>query len=220
MALTPAGAHANFSSPMKCLPAISALAVIGLSACDTMNDPISGGGFDPLGTPGGRVGPSVVQGQAFKAGEFVRAGLENTAFYRTRPKGDANADKLLTRGTSMKVIAASGSYVKVELDSGEIGFVPAVMLESASATPPVVEPRAGEYQVYPPIPGAGQQLPPLDPAGQPPAGAIPTVIDPDAPASGAVPPVTPHDSTFPTPPPATTPPPVEEKVPLPEPAGN
>lgn len=195
---------------MKCIPALSAIAVLGLAACDTMTGPITSGDFDPLRPPGGNVGSGVNTTTAFKAGQFVRASMNNTAFFKTKPKGDADSDKLLIQGTSMKVISNSGSYVKVELDSGEVGFVPSVMLEdpnAASATPLA---NPGEYQVYPPLPGTGigEPLPPLDPTGLPPDGAIPTVIDPDAPANVTpVPPVTPGSETFPAP--------VEPKVPLP-----
>jgi hypothetical protein len=187
---------------MKCIPALSAIAVLGLAACDTMTGPISSGDFDPLRPPGGNVGSGVTTTSAFKAGQFVRASINNTAFFKTRPKGDADADKLLTQGTSMKVISNSGSYVKVELDSGEVGFVPSVMLEDPNAAPTTPMMNPGEYQVYPPLPGTGigEPLPPLDPTGLPPDGAIPTVIDPDAPSTiQPVPPVTPTDGTFPAP---------------------
>lgn len=203
---------------MKCLPAISAIATFALTACDTMNNPIQGGNFDPLGAPGGRTaGTSATPAAAFKPGQFVKTSMDNTGFYRSRPSGNANADKLLSRGTSMKVIALNGSYAKVELDSGEVGFVPTVMLEDPNAAgqvPPVVRP--GEVQVYPPLPGSGvgETLPPADPAGMPPAGAIPTVIDPEAPGHTApVPAVTPHNETFPAPP-------ADQNVPLPAPANE
>ncbi|RYD27221.1 MAG: hypothetical protein EOP87_21520 [Verrucomicrobiaceae bacterium] len=174
-----------------------------------MTGPISSGDFDPLRPPGGNVGSNVTTTSAFKAGQFVRASMNNTAFFKNKPKGDGDADKLLTQGTSMKVISNSGSYVKVELDSGEVGFVPSVMLEDPNAVPGVPTTNPGEYQVYPPLPGTGigEPLPPLDPTGLPPDGAIPTVIDPDAPASAPVPAVTPSTETFPAP--------VEPKVPLP-----
>lgn len=143
--------------------------------------------------------------------------MDNTAFFKVRPKGDADPDKLLKHNTSMKVITSSESYVKVELDSGEVGFVPTVMLENPNA--PVVPPMtgAGQYQVYPPLPGGGmtgvgEPLPAFDPKGLPPEGAIPTVIDPEAPSNNApVPPVTPTTDKFPTPPPAPSPP-IEPKV--------
>ncbi|MEY3897589.1 MAG: hypothetical protein RLZZ214_3110, partial [Verrucomicrobiota bacterium] len=197
---------------MKCIPAISAIGAMSLVACDTMTGPITSGGYDPL-LPAGSSGGSAINRNAattFSAGQFVRASMDNTAFFKTRPTGEADADKLLKRGTSMKVISISNSYVKVELDSGEIGYVPSVMLEDPNAVPQTLTTAPGEYQVYPPLPGSGigQPLPALDPAGLPPEGAIPTVIDPDAPANPtAVPPVTPTTDDF-----AAPVPPIEPKV--------
>jgi hypothetical protein len=211
---------------MKCIPAFSAIAVLGLAACDTMTGPISSGDFDPLRPPGGNIGkPTLTPGATFKGGQFVRAAIDNTAFFKTRPKGDADADKLLPRGTSMKVISTSGSYTKVELDSGEVGFIPSVMLEDpskVSLVPSMPVTAPGQYQIYPPLPGAGagmgEPLPPLDPKGLPPDGAIPTVIDPEAPPNtNPVPAVTPTTDTFPTPAPTPTPAPLPpvESIPLP-----
>lgn len=143
--------------------------------------------------------------------------MDNTAFFKNRPKGDGDADKLLKRGTSMKVISTSSSYVKVELDSGEIGFVPAIMLEDPNAVASSSSTRPGEYQVYPPLPGSGpgEPLPIITPAELPPEGAIPTVIDPDAPSTNSpVPTVTPPSGDFAAPVPLVEPK-VEESVPLP-----
>lgn len=160
---------------------------------------------------------STQSGPTFSAGQFVRATMDNTAFFKNKPNGNSDADKVLKHGTSMKVISASGSYVKVELDNGEIGFVPAVMVEDPNAVPQTPMVGAGVYQVYPPLPqtGVGEPLPIIDPTGLPPEGAIPTMIDPDAPAVvEPVPSVTPTTETFPTPPPQPAEPkaPVEPKV--------
>lgn len=166
---------------MKRTSAFSAVIVVALTGCDTMTRPITSGDFDPLRPPGsGRA--SINSGTVFAAGQFVRAAMDNTAFFKTRPKGDMDADKLIARGSSMKVISQSDSYVKVELDSGEIGFVPSVMLENPNAAPGTGGARPGEFQIYPPVDGSGQPLPFAAPAEQPPEGSIPTVIDPEAPA--------------------------------------
>jgi hypothetical protein len=195
---------------MKRLTVIPSAIVLGLAGCESMNRPITSGNFDPLSKPGAGMNDTMANTTAFKPGQFVRAIMDNTAFFNNRPKGDSDADKLLARGTSMKVISMSGSYVKVELDSGELGWVPALMLEDPNAvTSPdggfgAVNP--GEYQVYPPSGGYGGELPAVNPGEMPPEGAIPTVIDPEAPASPApIPPATVPDNAFPTP------------VPLPEP---
>lgn len=184
---------------MKCIPVISAIAAVSLASCDTMTTPITSGGYDPLLPAGSSNATPPIMATTFSAGQFARASMDNTAFYKNRPSGDADADKLLKRGTSMKVISNSKSYVKVELDSGEIGYVPSVMLEDPNAAPQVLTTSPGEYQVYPPLPGSdmAQPLPVIDPASLPPEGAIPTVIDPDAPSVPTpVPPVTTSTETF------------------------
>lgn len=169
--------------PMKFTPAICSVIVVALTACDTMDRPITSGDFDPLSKPGSGTPTLANPGVVFVAGQFVRAAMDNTTFFKARPKGDSDADKLLTRGTSMKVISHSDTYVKVELDSGEVGFVPTIMLEDPnSAAPGAPVNRPGEFQVYPPLPGTGQVVPPALPLAHPPDGAIPTVIDPEAPA--------------------------------------
>lgn len=169
---------------MKYLPVFSAISALGLAACGNMSGPISNSGdFDPLLAPGSGTATNLVSGSTFVAGQFVSASMDNTAFFRSRPKGDGDADKLLSRGTSMKVISTSGSYVKVELDSGEVGFVPAVMLEVPGSGPAadMQMDGPGEFQVYPPVGGSVEPLPIIDPAGLPPEGSIPQVIDPEAP---------------------------------------
>jgi hypothetical protein len=169
-------------STMKHVLAFLPVMVLGLVACARMTGPITHGNFDPLRQPGSERHTGSDAGVVFPAGQFVQAAINNTAFFKTRPNGEGEADKLLTRGTSMKVVSHNESYVKVELDSGEVGFVPSVMLEdpNAAQTGPVTRP--GEFQVYPPLDGSGQPFPAVRPAELPPEGAIPTVIDPDAPA--------------------------------------
>ena len=167
---------------MKDMRSLSLLAVIvALSGCDTMNRPISSGDFDPLVPPGSKHGPSVMESTGFVPGQFVVAALDNTSFFHKKPKGEANADKLLKAGTQMKIVAVDGSYLKVELDSGEVGFVPSILVADRNAVP-----SSREVQVYPPLPGKAGDLGtlpnvPMDRADpQAPAGdALPAVIEPD-----------------------------------------
>lgn len=168
---------------MKRTSVLTVAVALSVAACESMNRPINSGDFDPLNAPGGNNNLSRSIGPAFTAGQFVNSILDNTTFFKKRPQGNADADKLLPRGTSMKVISCHDSYVKVELDSGEVGYVPAVMLEDPNAvlTAPAVNPN--EFQVYPPPGGVEPPLPTVRPDEKPPEGAIPTVIDPDAPAS-------------------------------------
>ena len=190
MTLTLIHPRAIFSPSMNPLCALSALSILGLTACGSMNGPISSGDFDPLRPPGSNLNLSNSSEPSFRPGQFVEASMDNTAFFKTRPKGDADADKLLTRGTSMKVAQTDGSYLKVP------------------GSP-------GEFQIYPPLPGgdpgAITPLPLLDPAGQPLPGSIPAIIDPTAPIPTdptAVPPLTPGevpDTTTPVPAPSSAP---------------
>jgi hypothetical protein len=194
---------------MKRLSLLSAAALLGLTGCETMNQPISSSGFDPLLVPGGGTGQPTARA-GFKAHDLVRAAMDNTAFYKKKPKDNADADRLLARGTGMKVIRASGSYLQVELDAtGEVGYVPEVMVESAVAQPAAgLLPGTGEYQVYPPLPTDGQ-LPTdgsITPAPEPPGGPIPTVIDPARPTEiPKVPDVPETPPAVPTPEAPTTP---------------
>ena len=182
---------------------LSALAVV-LVSCET-GELTTGGSFDPLTVPGGGRSPQLAQ-TGLRPGSFVRTSIDNSAFFNKRPKGDADADRQLPANTEMKVISDDGSFVKVELNSGEVGYVPSVLVsdQNAAAVPPV-SPDA--IQVYPAIPGS---LPPgLPDAGSP---TIPPVIDPDAPVIPDVPPVPVEEPAVP-PVPTPLPPGVGEELP-------
>ena len=153
-----------------------------MAACGTYS-PANGsyGDFDPTQVPGsGMNRADTSYGPTITPGQFVTANIPNTAFYKAKPKGNEDADKLLSLGSNMKIVSNDGSYVKVELDSGEVGWVPSVMVSSSTTD---LVPIDGAYQVYPPLPegGALEPLPTLDANGQPPGGSIPTIIDPNAP---------------------------------------
>lgn len=110
----------------------------------------------------------------------------------------------------MKVITQVDNYVKVELDSGEIGFVPAIMVEDPNQVPDMsIYGNPNEFQVYPPAEGF-EALPEVPQGEMPPAGSIPTVIDPDGPAS-VLP--NPQVDLLPKLPPAQQTPPVQETPP-------
>jgi hypothetical protein len=119
--------------------------------------------FDALRPPGSGLGAAVGAAGMFAPGVFVETIVDGAAFFVQRPRGDADANKLLAAGTPMKVIQSDISYVKVELDSGEVGFVPANMVaergsaaDSLGNLPPLIDP----------VPSAG------DPAAAP-AGGVP-----------------------------------------------
>jgi hypothetical protein len=169
---------------MKAFSLGLAPALLALASCEMMNASFnSTGSFDPLTPPGsGSQLGSASYGPDLSPGTFVSATIPNTAFYKNKPKGDEDADKLLEQGTNMKIVSSDSNYVKVELDSGEVGWVPSVMVASASGASENY-PMAGTYPVYPPLPGGNSEpLPVIDPNGLPPGGAIPGIIDPDAPS--------------------------------------
>lgn len=191
---------------MKSIPVVTVFAALAMAACESMNAPLtSSGDFDPLSPAGGVVrSGGATSGTTFKPGQFVHAMIDNTAFFTKRPKGDADADKLLARNTQMKVVSSDSSYVKVELDSGEVGFVPSVMVVDPN-TAAAENSAAGLYLPLPPG-GAVEPLPNLTPSNMPPDG-IPPIIDPSAPIPGdpgAVPVPPPADgATTPVPAPST-----------------
>lgn len=156
-------------------------AAVVLAACQS-GGPVTSGTFDPLDPAGGGPSSTSVANTGYKPGSFVKTSMENAAFFRDKPDGNATADKLLPSNTPMKVVASSGSYVKVELDSGEVGYIPSVMVidQSASAAAPGYTGSPNEVQVWPP-PSAYGEPPIVDPTGDPSVPVIPPVIDPDAP---------------------------------------
>jgi len=206
---------------MKFYAPVTIAMAAALVSCESLNGPLSSGDFDPLTPPGSNRTIEVTSNNGFTPGQFVRAAMNDTAFFIKRPRGDADADKLLKLDTQVKVISSEGAYAKVELDSGEVGFIPAVMLTDPNAPAAGLPGAPGEIQVYPPLtplPPVDNTLPVVPPSEVPPGGAIPAVIDPTAPA---VAPVTPGVET-PVPPPAPEAPKTEapEKKEEPKPAGN
>lgn len=155
-----------------------ALVLVG---CENGSSPMtSGGDFNPLKPPGSGMA-KVEQKSGFTAGQITKASMNNTAFYIKRPSGAADADKLLSKGTSMKIISEADGYVKVELDqTGEVGWVLAVQLENPNAAA-----FGADAGVVPA--GITEPLPLPDPSGMPPGGAIPAVLDPNAPATPGAP---------------------------------
>lgn len=154
-----------------------------LSGCEDLNRPISATEFDPMMSPAMRARQKALIEDGFKPGQFVSAIMDNTAFFAKKPDGGSEADRLLSRGTSMKVISASGSYSKVELDSGEVGYVPSIMLEDPNAPVGMDFDSGNPYDSYP-LQGDFEAMPDLPAGGTPPSGAVPALNDPSAPVTG------------------------------------
>ncbi len=71
-------------------------------------------------------------GPTFKPGEWVETAMPNSTFFFKIPRGNATADQVLSKGLPLKVISTKGSYVKVELEGGSVGYVPAIMVAEPS----------------------------------------------------------------------------------------
>lgn len=189
----------------------ASLLLASCGAFNNLNRPLSGD-FDPLSPPGGSTATqqgAAVVAPTYTAGQWVETAMANAAFFRNVPKGNARADKVLPAATPMKVVSTKDTYVKVELDTGEVGYVPEIMVIARGlATPPPVapdyspiplpvDPALGDPSAEPaPAPGPGvppvlPDVPSPAPPG-PPAPAIPSSVPtvPDVPAPPTVPGVT------------------------------
>jgi hypothetical protein len=123
------------------------LASFAIVSCESMNQPISGD-FNPLSQPGIiKKDAPISSSPQYNAGTFVVAASNSTGFFITKPKGNADAQELLTAGTSMRVIKNEGSYLKIELDNGKIGYVNSIMVSDKSAIGTL--PIKNAAQVYP-----------------------------------------------------------------------
>lgn len=161
---------------MKCrFVPLSALSLL-LAACQS-GGPIQSN-FDPLDAAGGFGAQANVVSSGYRPGDFVKSVTPNTGFFKKRPSGEADADKLLSAGVAMKVISDDGSFVKVELDSGEVGYVSSVQVMGEDETSSGGL-SGSEFQVWPPVEGTI----PLEGAAEaePEVPTVPTEIDPDAP---------------------------------------
>ncbi len=174
---------------MKAKLLLAAPFALALTACNPTGASFDSSGMDPLRPPAGNV-DKTDYGNELRPGEFVTAAINNTAFYKAKPKEDQAADKLLTQGTPMKIVSLSGSYTKVELDSGEVGFVPTVMISTGVDD---LSPLYGDGGVPVPIINLDSDVPlpvldpstapPVEPSGLPPADPAPPIPAPEQPVA-------------------------------------
>lgn len=178
----------QFCRVMKAKLLLAAPFALAINSCNPTGATLDTTGIDPLRPPAGNVERSDF-GDAIRPGSFVTAAINNTAFYMVKPGEDQAADKLLSQGTPMKVVALSGSFTKVELDSGEVGFVPTVMISTGEND---LVPLDGTDGVPVPVINLDSEvpLPVLDPSTAPPVepGGLPPVDAGSAPAGASVPP--------------------------------
>lgn len=125
------------------------LLALSLVSCD-FNQPLPGNNvYNPLNMPGGggQLGVIDSQGPSISPGSFLQTNSSMTAFFSRFPTAQDQPSKTLPNYTDVKVISTKGSYVKVEvINSGDVGFVPAVML-GAKRSPNEVPVTAGGGQI-------------------------------------------------------------------------
>ncbi|NNC88255.1 MAG: hypothetical protein HKN82_07335 [Akkermansiaceae bacterium] len=120
------------------LLAVGCLLVTSCGVMSSLNQPISGGSTDPLDSPGASARssePSEPAGPAYSAGQWLETSVPSAALYSRVPRGNDQPYRTLQQGTPLKVIATDGTYVRVELESGDIGYVPSIMVAEKSSLP-------------------------------------------------------------------------------------
>ncbi len=171
---------------------------IALASCGALKrfqQPLSGSsGFDPLSAPGMQQNTAaavVPTTPSYLPGQWVETSMPNATFFLVIPSGNATAKKMLPVATPLKVVSTSGTYVKVELDSGEVGFVPEIMIaeRSAASISPVVPPPIDGTD--PTIPVAPVPEVPGLPVAPPPVEPVPPAPLPDVAPPPEVPGITP-----------------------------
>ncbi|MDP7657348.1 MAG: SH3 domain-containing protein, partial [Roseibacillus sp.] len=103
-------------------------------------------------------------GPRYAPGSYVEVTDANAGLYRRFPKGDMQPSTKLVPGTQLKVLSEKGSYVRVETESGQIGYVPAIMVRDRMADSTLV-PLEGTALPLAPVDSTDlENLPPLPPA--------------------------------------------------------
>jgi len=120
---------------------------------------------NPLDSPGSQRGAEAINGgPRYAPGSYVEVTDANAGLYRRFPKGDMQPSAKLVPGTQLKVLSEKGSYVKVETESGQIGYVPAIMVSDRVSDSTLV-PLEGTAVVLAPVdPADPESLQPLSPA--------------------------------------------------------
>ena len=120
---------------------------------------------NPLDSPGSqRRGEAGDDGSGYVPGSYVEVIDPNAGLYLRFPDDRAQPALKLAPGTQLKVLSEKGSYVKVETEAGQIGYVPAIMVnrQSDSTLVPLEGTAVPLAPVDPADPESLQPLPPAD----------------------------------------------------------
>ena len=118
------------------LPLTATLSLISCSQITSLQEPISSE-YNPLDGPNA---PSLRNqsfrptGPTYQPGEWVETAMPNSTFFNKIPRGNASADKVLSQGSPLKVISTKGTYLKVELEGGSVGYIPSIMVAEPRTT--------------------------------------------------------------------------------------
>jgi len=139
---------------MKLYPSILLISFTSIfTSCSHVSDIIentkSPSGYDlsdeinPLYSPGALVNlkkkntsTSSAPNGNYEPGSFVEAIIPNTHFYTSIPDANQDADRTLILGAPLKVVKVEKDFVQVvDLESGDIGFVPKDMVSDQPTLP-------------------------------------------------------------------------------------
>jgi len=187
------------------------------SALDKINQPLDGDSeLDPLdlisNTSSRRKVKKIAAdatGEAFNAGDYVETAVPNTPFFKRYPTTGATHSKVLAQGLVLRVIAAEGSYLKVQNEEGEEGYVANVMV-----VPQGLLTGGAPLPDLPPVrPGEVPTVEGLAPEPEIPSIEAPIPVDPTVPVAPPIP----EDPNVPSPvAPSVEPTPVVPKVEVPK----
>lgn len=198
--------------------ALAGAAAAMVSSCGNLATSLNSQNFDPttnpLDSPGSdTTSPSTVEvGPKYEPGSFVVVTDGNAGLYRRTPRGAEQPDQRLMLGTPLKVVGSSGSYLKVETEGGDIGFVPAIMVGDRAPTP------AARSTGSPSMGSAPESIEPIESINPNDLTPLPPAPGPDflAPApEPEVPPISVEEALPPRVAPGTAPP---DPLPAPTPA--
>jgi hypothetical protein len=132
--------------------ALMGLTVVSLSSCGNFATSLNSQNFDPdlnpLDSPGSRNRNDLIDSDPqFAPGSWVEVTDPNAAIYRRVPRDNEQPDYSLRPGTPLKIIGGQGTYVKVETESGQIGYVPAIMVgtKPTGNDLPLVSPEPNDF---------------------------------------------------------------------------
>lgn len=99
-----------------------------------LNKPLANeGGVNPLDPAGStafsqKTEPVDANSAAFQPGDLVQTTSPNTAVFAAFPKSGAVPSGVLAQGVLLKVLAAEGTYLKVQTEQGNTVYVPNVLV--------------------------------------------------------------------------------------------